>query len=115
MNVESVHEQRLRALDYWRGPVTIEPLPGGITNRNFVGRDEAAVRAYVARLCEERPLLGIDRRNELACQQAAHAVGVGPEVVHHETGVLVSAFLDARTLAAADVRDPERLARLAAL
>ncbi len=114
MNAESVHVQRLRSLDFWRGPVEVEPLPGGITNRNFRVHDPAAGRWYVARLCEERPLLGIDRRNEVACQHAAHAAGVGPQVVHHEAGILVSAFLTGRTLTPEAVRDPARLVQVAA-
>lgn len=115
MNADTLHEQRLRALDYWRGPVTIERLHGGITNRNYLVRDPAASRQYVARLCEERPLLGIDRRNEIACQQAAHALGVGPAVVHHEPGVLISAFVPGRALTPAQIQEPERLERMAAL
>ncbi len=113
MNLERVHEQRLRTLDYWRGPVTIEPLPGGITNRNFLVRDDGLGRSFVARLGEERPLLGIDRRNEVTCQRAAWGLGVAPEVVHQEEGILISAFLEARTLNAEEVREPVRLDRLA--
>ena len=113
MNPDPVHIQRLESLDFWAGPITVEPLPGGITNFNY--RVQAGERAYVARLCVERLLLGIDRRNEVVCQRAAHHVGVAPEVVHHEDGVLVSAHLDARTLNAEAVRDPRFVPRLAAL
>jgi thiamine kinase-like enzyme len=113
MNPDLVHTQRLRALDFWQGPITLEPLPGGITNYNY--RVRSGGRAYVARLCVEKPLLGIDRRNEVVCQRAAHACGVAPEVVHHEDSVLVSAHLDARTLTADGVRDPALVPRLAAL
>jgi thiamine kinase-like enzyme len=112
MNPDLVHTQRLKALDFWQGPITAEPIPGGITNYNY--RVRTSGRTYVARLCVEKPLLGIDRRNEVVCQRAAHACGVAPEVVHHEDGVLVSAHLDARTLTAESVRDPAFLPRLAA-
>ena len=64
---------RLRRLDFVEGPIDIERIPGGITNHNFAVR--AGGRAYVARLCEDRPLLGIDRRNEVVCQQAAERPG----------------------------------------
>jgi thiamine kinase-like enzyme len=105
--------RRLRRLDFARGPIDVEPVAGGITNRNFVVRSGGGV--YVARLCEERPLLGIDRRNEVACQRVAASWGVAPEVVHHEPGLLVSRFVEGRTLEAADVGEPQVLARLAAL
>ncbi|MFO0952450.1 MAG: hypothetical protein U0835_15140 [Isosphaeraceae bacterium] len=96
MNTDLVHAQRLQSLDIWHAPVEIEPLSGGITNHNY--KVVAGGVAYVARLSVERPLLGIDRRNEVVCQRAAHALGVAPEVVHHEGGVLVSAYIKSRTL-----------------
>jgi thiamine kinase-like enzyme len=103
----------LRRLDLANGPIAIEPIPGGITNHNFVVRSGG--RAYVARICEERPLLGIDRRNEVICQQAAGERGLAPEVIHHEPGLLVTRFIEGRTLTAADVRRPQCLIRLASL
>jgi len=104
---------RLRRLDWGRGPLVIEPISGGISNHNFLVR--VGDRAYVARLCQERPLLGIDRRNEVVCHQAASALGLAPEVVHHEPGLLVARFVDGHTLGPADVRSPDVLVRLAAL
>jgi thiamine kinase-like enzyme len=104
---------RLRDLGAWRGPIEVEPLPGGITNRNYRVRDGESL--YAARLCVERPLLGIDRRNEVACQKAAHSIGIAPELVYHEDGVLISRYVPGRTLAAEDVRDPAFLPRLAAV
>ncbi|HEX8200381.1 MAG TPA: phosphotransferase [Isosphaeraceae bacterium] len=104
--------RRLQALDCWQGPITVEPLPGGITNRNYLVRDARTTR--VARLGAERTLLGIDRRNEVACQRAAWACGVGPAVVHHEDGLLISEHLPGRTLTRAEVADPAVLAALAA-
>ncbi len=103
--------RRLRELRSWHGPIAVEPMPGGITNRNYRVRDAGC--DYAARLCVERPLLGIDRRNEVACQKAAHSMGIAPEVVHHEDGVLISRYVSGRTLAAADVRDLGFLPRLA--
>jgi thiamine kinase-like enzyme len=107
------HVDRLHGLALWRRPISVEPLPGGITNYNYLVRD--AGRPFVARLCTERGLLGIDRRNEALCQRAAHACGIAPEVVYHAEGVLVSQFVPGRTLAPADVRDPAFLPRLAAV
>jgi thiamine kinase-like enzyme len=112
MDPDGIITRRLRSLDCWQGPIRVEPLPGGITNRNFLVRDEGTTR--VARLSEERALLGIDRRNEVVCQRAAWACGVGPEVLHHEDGLLISQHLPGRTLARADLQDPAVLSRLAA-
>jgi len=105
--------RRIRDLGAWHGPIAVELMPGGITNRNYRVRDAGSL--YAARLCVERPLLGIDRRNEVACQKAAHSIGIAPELVHHEDGVLISRYVSGRTLAAEDVRDPAFLPRLAAV
>lgn len=111
MNPERLDVQRLQSLPFWSGAVAPEPIPGGITNHNYLVRD--GDRRFVARLCDEKPLLGIDRQNEVVCQKAACALGIAPGVVHHEDGVLISAHILGRTLTAADVRDPRFIPRLA--
>lgn len=103
--------QRLEQLPCWRGPVTFLPITGGITNHNYLARDGEQV--YVARICGERRVLGIDRSNEVSCQRAAAEIGMAPRVVHHEDGVLVSQFVRGRTLTVEEVRDSEMLRRLA--
>jgi thiamine kinase-like enzyme len=113
MNTERLHAQRLQALDFWTGPIELEPLHGGITNHNY--RVRCGSRSYVARLSVERAVLGIDRRNEVVCQREARACGVAPAVVHHEPGVLVSEHIDAQVLNPAGVRDHSRITRLAGL
>ncbi len=105
--------RRLRTLDLGRGPFAVERIPGGISNHNFAVRVGGS--AYFARLCQERPLLGIDRRNEVVCQRAASARGLAPEVIHDEAGLLITSLVQGRTLAQDGVRDPAVIARLAAL
>jgi len=105
--------RRLGRLDLASGPLVLEQIRGGISNHNFAVR--VGGHAYFARLSQERPLLGIDRRNEHVCHQAASARGVAPEVIHHEEGLLVTRLVEGRTLGPADVREPAVTARLAAL
>ncbi len=103
--------QRIQALDFWPGPITLTPLAGGITNHNY--RVDCGGRSFVARVCEPREILGIDRRNETLCQRAANDLGIAPAVVRDEEGILISEFISARTMTAAEVRIPEFVARLA--
>lgn len=112
-NSDSQHFQRLSELTFWEHPIEVRPLPGGITNHNYAVQD--GPHAYVARICEDRSILGIDRRNEVVCQRAAHAFGIAPEVVHHEGGILVTRFVPGRTLETPDVGDPSNLPRIAAV
>jgi len=105
--------RRITKLNLGAGPAAVHRIEGGISNHNFLVRVGGA--AYVARLGEERPLLGIDRRNEVVCHSAASALGLAPEVIHHEAGLLVTRFIAGRTLAPADVRQPDCISRVASL
>jgi len=91
---------RIKNLTIWRGDVTVSPLDGGITNRNFLVQD--GTRKAVVRIGTDIPVHQIMRFNELAASRAAHAAGVSPVVIHHEPGLLVIDFIEGRTLAAAD-------------
>ena len=94
-------EDRIRTLPLWTGPITIAPLTGGITNRNYLVQD--ARKRAVVRLGEDIPVHHIQRPHERAASLAAHAAGVSPAVLHHGPGVLVIAYIDGRTLTAADI------------
>ena len=104
-------KERILSLPCWDSSVELEELPGGITNRNYKVVSAAGNR--MARVCEDHRVLGIDRRNEGACQGAAAALGIAPEIVYHEEGILVSEFIEAQTLADSDVREAAALRRLA--
>ncbi|MFO1107131.1 MAG: choline/ethanolamine kinase family protein [Amaricoccus sp.] len=106
-------EERAAALPIWTGPVTPEPLAGGITNVNFVVAD--AGRRYLVRIGGDIPEHMILRRFEREAARAAHAAGLSPALRHAEEGALVIDFIEGRTLSAADVRDPGNRERLAAL
>lgn len=104
---------RIARLPCWSGPVDIAPLAGGMTNRNFVVSDARA--RYVVRLGRDIPAHGVMRFNELAAARAAFDAGVSPEVVFAKPGVMVSRYINARTLQPQDLRDPARLPAVAAL
>ena len=106
-------EERAARLSIWKGPVTPERLGGGITNLNFVVAD--AGERYVVRIGDDIPVHHVLRFNEAAASRAAHAAGISPEIVHTEPGVLVLRFVEGATLAAGDIRDPARLARIVPL
>ncbi|MFQ5785871.1 MAG: phosphotransferase [Alphaproteobacteria bacterium] len=101
------------ALSCWSGPVEPEPLPGGITNRNFVVRDRGT--RFVVRIGDDIPVHGVMRFNELAASRAAHAAGVSPEVVHAEPGALVVRFIEGKTYGEAEVRAAHGAGRITPL
>lgn len=102
---------RVHALSFWSGPVDPVPLSGGMTNRNFLVAD--GVRRYVARLGTDIPMHNVMRFNERAASMAAEAAGVSPALRHFEPGLVITDYIEGRTLDEAGVRaDLERAARL---
>ena len=86
---------RIRALSFWQGDISVEPLGGGLTNINYVVEDSRA--KYVVRLGEDIPQLHIMRFNELAASRAAHAAGISPKVVFAKDGLMILDFIECHT------------------
>jgi thiamine kinase-like enzyme len=105
---------QIRALPCWSGAITIAPLVGGITNRNYQITDRQRQR-YVVRLGRDIPAHGVMRFNELAAARAAHAAGLSPEIVFAGDGCLVSRFIEGETLTPRRVRELPMLGRIADL
>jgi thiamine kinase-like enzyme len=94
--------------------LSVEPLPGGLTNSNYKVTTPAA--AYVVRIAgKDRGLLGIDRENELHNSIAAAETGVAPPVVAAvpEHNALVIGYLDGETMSAETLRRGDRLELIA--
>ena len=95
-----------RSVPGWQaGNLEIQPLEGGITNRNFVVTREG--QRYVLRVPgRDTELLGIDRANEARAATLAAEAGVGPEVVAFlpDSGCFVARFVEGAHIPAADLR-----------
>jgi thiamine kinase-like enzyme len=101
------------SLSFWGGPVTAEPLDGGLTNANYLVRRGA--ERFVVRVGDDIPQHQVMRFNERAAALAAHAAGLSPKVLHHEMGVLVTEFIEGRTLRPEEMREPHMLERIVTL
>jgi len=104
---------RIAELPCWKGAVHIEPLSGGMTNLNFKITD--GDECFVVRLGEDDPVHLISRSNEIASCEAAFAIGVSPELVYHEPGILVVRFVEGKVFGEADVREDDNLQRIVTL
>ena len=105
--------KRAAELSCWHGKVTPEPVGGGITNKNFVVKDNDD--QFFVRIGDDIPEHGIMRFTEAAASRAAAAAGVSPEVVHQQNGALVLRFIEGRTFTEEDVRKSENLERIVPL
>ncbi len=95
-------ERRIATLACWRGPVTMAPLTGGLTNLSYVVGD--AGEKFVVRCGDDIPVHHVFRDRERAASIAAHAAGLSPEVIHTEPGILVMRLVEGRTFTEADLR-----------
>lgn len=102
---------KLYALSCWKGPLTIRPLNGGMTNVNYLVHDDRG--PHVVRIGQDIPVHQIMRFNEMTASLAAHAAGVSPAVTHAEPGALVLQYIHGRTYSAPDVQ--QDLAQVVAL
>ena len=96
--------------------VAVEPLPGGLTNANYLITRGA--ERFVLRIGgpNAQPL-GIDRAAEPRATAAAAADGIGPDVIHacNEHGLLVTRFIAGPAPSDEAMRTPGMIARVADL
>lgn len=104
-------ESKMTTLPCWRGPVSFEPLKGGLTNLSYVVTDGA--EKFVVRFGADIPVHHVSRERERAASIAAFAAGLSPEIIHGEAGIMVMRFIAGRTFVEADMR--ANVGRLAAL
>ena len=105
--------EKVQNLNLWKNLIECEPLTGGITNQNFLVRDDTG--QYVVRLGNDIIEHQVMRFNELAASNAAHQAGISPKVIHNEPGILVIDYIPSRALNAEDVRNPDYLTRIVPL
>lgn len=96
-------EDRIRRLPVWNGRISIAPLKGGISNESFLVADASGRK--VVRFGKDYPFHHVFREREIMTARAAHAAGFAPELTYAEPGIMVTAYLGARTYGAADVRE----------
>ena len=104
---------QIKQLGCWQGNVDVSPLEGGITNHNYLVQDEN--RQFVARLGDDIPEHLIMRFNEVSAGEAAHAAGLAPAIVHHETGVLVMDYIASEPLTSERIQERDTLATVVEL
>ncbi|MFN0116408.1 MAG: choline/ethanolamine kinase family protein [Paracoccaceae bacterium] len=102
---------RVAALPCWRGGIAAERLTGGLSNEIWKVTDDGG--AHVVRFGRDYPFHHVFRDREAMVARAAAAAGFGPAVEYAGPGVMVTAYLDARTWGAAEVAaNPGRVGRL---
>jgi len=100
----------------WPGGIrSLEPLGGGITNRNFKVTLLDGAQVVLRIGGKDTELLGIDRDNEHAATRAAADAGLAPEVIAfvEPEGYLVTRFVGGRPVPVEEVRTTQALREIA--
>jgi thiamine kinase-like enzyme len=104
-------DDRIAALPCWAGQIEGRRLSGGLSNEIWWVRDDSG--QHVVRFGPDYPFHHVFRAREAMTAAAAARAGFGPAVEYAAPGVMVTAFIAARTWTAADVaREPARVAHL---
>ncbi len=109
-------EEVVAAVDDWAGrDVQVQPLAGGLTNRNSIVTVDGE-RTVIRIPGAKSELLAVDRTNEAFNTRAAAETGTGAPVLHElpQFGVLVLGFIEGRTMSNEAFTTPGMPARVAA-
>jgi len=98
----------IRKLPLWKSPITLEPLPGGIQNRNFVAQDGNT--KYVVRVAGDLLNIGGVLSSTNAAVEVASACGVSPKLVYQEPVLSVVEWINGRNLTIEDFTRRETIA-----
>ena len=96
------NEDKIKSLPIWKGTLEINPLEGGITNFNYLVNDSG--KELVVRMGSDIPEHLVYRSNEILVSKAAFEIGVSPELIYNESGILVLDFIKSTTLEPITVR-----------
>ena len=96
-------EDRIGTLPLWRGS-DHHRAAARRPEQSRAGWSATRPVGHVVRFGKDYPFHHVLREREAMTARAAHAAGFAPEVHYAEPGVLVTAFLGAKTYAADDVR-----------
>ena len=93
---------KIKSLPIWSGPIEISPLEGGITNFNYLVKDSG--KDLVVRMGSDIPEHLVYRSNEILVSKAAFEIGVSPELIYNEPGILVLDYIKSTTLEPITIR-----------
>lgn len=106
-----IAEERIKALPLWPTIPVIAPITAGRTNRNFLVT--CGKQRYFARIGYDLPYHRINRAVEARCALFAAQNGVAPAVHYAENGILVTDYVQGRTLKIDDTNSSAIMDRVA--
>ena len=107
---ERAIEAAIARIEAWQGrPASYQLLVGGVSNSNWRVTVEGHARRYFVKIPGAGTEAFVDRNVANEAGRLAHAMGIGPEIVHFDPsdGLEVAEFLEGyRALTNADFDDP---------
>lgn len=87
--------KKISQIGIWHGNISAEPLTGGLSNEGYIVNDDSG--KFVVRFCHDIPVHHVERGHEAMVSRACHKAGFSPELIHAAPGVMVFAFITAKT------------------
>ncbi len=100
-------EAYIKELAIWKNPIKLEPLPGGLQNRNYVATDGGT--KYVVRVASDLLHIGGVLSSTNAAMETASEAGVSPKLVYQEPYLSAVDFIYGRNLTIDDFKDPKHV------
>ena len=101
--MEKKIDNLIRSIPIWKNTIEISKIEGGITNQNFLIKDN--LKKFVVRLGEDIPEHLVSRSNEIIASKAASETNISPKVIYNSKGILVLQYIESVTLSAKNVRN----------
>ena len=106
-------KEKIARLKCWKAKVDPIPVDGGHTNHNFLVEDQG--RKFFVRAGDDLEAHCIMRFNEVAVSRAAFEAGISPRIVWREPGIIVTRYIQGKTMTKQDVAETKNLDRLTCL
>ena len=92
----------ISSLNFWENKIEITPIKGGITNQNFLVKDN--LNKYFVRIGDDIPEHLVFRDNEVQASTAASTIGVSPELLFHNKSIQIFKYVEGLTLSSDDIK-----------
>ena len=103
--MNEAHIATIKSLPIWTASIVIAPLSGGLNNSNYLVTHSGA--RYVVRIENDLHRVGVRRDSESKCMTIANQCNISPRLVHHQSGVMVTEFVEGRELKIPDAKSSE--------
>ena len=103
----------LKTVPVFKEDIAVERFGKGISNYTFLVTCNN--RKFIAKFLNDLTLFHTTHIQEVAAAKAAHKLGIAPKIIHYDNKVIVSEYIQSKTLTTEEIKEEERLKELISL